>query len=291
MRKNLLTPLLAFMMCLASCSFVSKDFKTDDKDGLIIQLITYVLDQAHFLDKEIDDEFSNEVFETFIENIDPYKRYFYDSDFKDFEQYRYSIDDFFKNPDLTFFDLVHDRFLERISETKSIYKNILSLPFDFSKDELFNLDIDEIQFVQTEKDLSDRWRKLLKIYAIENFYDEIKDDERKLENDSTYIVRSRADIEQTVRKDLLQTMDESYRVLQEELQRQDWFSVYINSFVSQYDPNTSYLDPDTKDRFDDDISGNYAGIGAMLRKKIDKVETKVETKVSSKKVETKIASK
>lgn len=33
MRKNLLTPLLAFMMCLASCSFVSKDFKTDDKDG------------------------------------------------------------------------------------------------------------------------------------------------------------------------------------------------------------------------------------------------------------------
>ena len=42
MRKNLLTPLLAFMMCLASCSFVSKDFKTDDKDGLIIQLITYV---------------------------------------------------------------------------------------------------------------------------------------------------------------------------------------------------------------------------------------------------------
>ena len=272
MRKNLLTPLLAFMMCLASCSFVSKDFKTDDKDGLIIQLITYVLDQAHFLDKEIDDEFSNEVFETFIENIDPYKRYFYDSDFKDFEQYRYSIDDFFKNPDLTFFDLVHDRFLERISETKSIYKNILSSPFDFSKDELFNLDIDEIQFVQTKKDLSDRWRKLLKIYAIENFYDEIKDDERKLENDSTYIVRSRVDIEQTVRKDLLQTMDESYRVLQEELQRQDWFSVYINSFVSQYDPNTSYLDPDTKDRFDVDISGNYAGIGAMLRKKIDKVE-------------------
>jgi carboxyl-terminal processing protease len=67
-------------------------------------------------------------------------------------------------------------------------------------------------------------------------------------------------------------MDESYRVLQEELQRQDWFSIYINSFVSQYDPNTSYLDPDSRDRFDVDISGNYAGIGAMLRKKIDKVE-------------------
>ena len=272
MRKNLFTPLLAFMMCLASCSFISKDFETDDKDGLVIQLITYVLDQAHYLDKEIDDDFSEEVFETFIENIDPYKRYFYASDYKDFSKYKFSIDDSFKNPDLTFFNLVHDRFINRISETKSIYKKILSTPFDFTRQEQFNLDIDEMEYVNNESELYDRWRKLLKIYVIENYHDEIKDDQRKFEKDSTFLIRSNAEIEETVRLDLLQTMDESYRVLQEELQRQDWFSIYINSFVSQYDPNTSYLDPDSRDRFDVDISGNYAGIGAMLRKKIDKVE-------------------
>ena len=272
MRKNLFTPLLAFMMCLASCSFISKDFETDDKDDLVIQLITYVLDQAHYLDKEIDDNFSEEVFETFIENIDPYKRYFYASDYKDFSKYKLSIDDSFKNPDLTFFNLVHDRFINRISETKSIYKKILSNPFDFTKQEQFNLDIDEMEYVNNESELYDRWRRLLKIYVIENYHDEIKDDQRKFEKDSTFLIRSNAEIEETVRLDLSQTMDESYRVLQEELQRQDWFSVYINSFVSQYDPNTSYLDPDSRDRFDVDISGNYAGIGAMLRKKIDKVE-------------------
>ena len=272
MRKNLFTPLLAFMMCLASCRFNSKDFETDDKDGLVIQLITYVLDQAHYLDKEIDDNFSEEVFETFIENIDPYKRYFYASDYKDFSKYKFSIDDSFKNPDLTFFNLVHDRFINRISETKSIYKKILSTPFDFTKQEQFNLDIDEMEYVNNESELYDRWRRLLKIYVIENYHAEIKDDQRKFEKDSAFLIRSNAEIEETVRLDLSQTMDESYRVLQEELQRQDWFSVYINSFVSQYDPNTSYLDPDSRDRFDVDISGNYAGIGAMLRKKIDKVE-------------------
>ena len=53
MKKNLFTLLIAFIMCLASCSFVSKDFDTSDKDSLVIQLITYVLDQAHYLDKEI----------------------------------------------------------------------------------------------------------------------------------------------------------------------------------------------------------------------------------------------
>ena len=272
MRKNLSTPLLALIMCLASCSLTSKDFETDDKDGLVIQLITYVLDQAHYLDKEIDDNFSEEVFETFIENIDPYKRYFYSSDYKDFSKYKFSIDDSFKNPDLTFFNLVHDRFIKRISETKLIYKKILSTPFNFTKEEQFNLDIDEMEYVNNETELYDRWRRLLKIYVIENYHDEIKDDQRKLEKDPKFSIRSNAEIEETVRLDLSETMDESYRVLQEELQRQDWFSIYINSFVSQYDPNTSYLDPDSRDRFDVDISGNYAGIGAMLRKKIDKVE-------------------
>ena len=272
MRKNLFTPLLALIMCLASCSLTSKDFETDDKDGLVIQLITYVLDQAHYLDKEIDDNFSEEVFETFIENIDPYKRYFYASDYKDFSKYKFSIDDSFKNPDLTFFNLVHDRFIKRISETKLIYKKILSTQFNFTKEEQFNLDIDEMEYVNNETELYDRWRRLLKIYVIENYHDEIKDDQRKLEKDPKFSIRSNTEIEETVRLDLSETMDESYRVLQEELQRQDWFSIYINSFVSQYDPNTSYLDPDSRDRFDVDISGNYAGIGAMLRKKIDKVE-------------------
>ena len=166
---------------------------------------------------------------------------------------------------------MHDRFINRISETKSIYKKILSTPFDFTKQEQFNLDIDEMEYVNNESELYDRWRRLLKIYVIENYHDEIKDDQRKFEKDSTFLIRSNAEIEEIVRLDLSLTMDESYRVLQEELQRQDWFSIYINSFVSQYDPNTSYLDPDSRDRFDVDISGNYAGIGAMLRKKIDKL--------------------
>ena len=63
-------------------------------------------------------------------------------------------------------------------------------------------------------------------------------------------------------------MQQNYAFISEEMQRSDWFSVYINSFVSQYDPNTSYLDPESKDRFDVDMSGNYAGIGARLQKRL-----------------------
>ena len=259
-------------MCLASCSFVSKDFDTSDKDNLVIQLITYVLDQAHYLDKEINDEFSEKVFNTFLENLDPFKRYFYSSDIKDFSAYKYSIDDAFKNPNLEFFDLVYERYSKRMSESEEIFKEILSQPFDFSKDEVCECDFEVLDYVKTKDELYDRWRKLLKIYVIENYHDEIKLDLKKQEEDIEFNPRTLAEIEKETRDALSITMNDNYRFITQEIQRGDWLSVYINSFVSQYDPNTSYLDPESKDRFDVDMSGNYAGIGARLQKKIDKVE-------------------
>ena len=272
MSKNLFTPLIAFIMCLASCSFVSKDFDASDKDSLIIQLITYVLDQAHYLDKDINDDFSEKVFDTFLENLDPYKRYFYASDINEFSKYKYSIDDAFKNPNLDFFDLVHERYSSRMLESEKIFNDILSKPFDFSKDEICECDFEVLDYVQTKDQLYDRWRKLLKIYVIENYHNEIEDDLRKQEEDPSLKLRKLDLIEKETRDALNETMNQNFRFISEEMQRSDWFSVYINSFVSQYDPNTSYLDPESKDRFDVDMSGNYAGIGARLQKKIDKVE-------------------
>lgn len=272
MSKNLFTPLIAFIMCLASCSFVSKDFDASDKDSLIIQLITYVLDQAHYLDKDINDDFSEKVFDTFLENLDPYKRYFYASDINEFSKYKYSIDDAFKNPNLDFFDLVYERYSSRMLESEKIFNDILSKPFDFSKDEICECDFEVLDYVQTKDQLYDRWRKLLKIYVIENYHNEIEDDLRKQEEDPSLKLRKLDLIEKETRDALNETMNQNFRFISEEMQRSDWFSVYINSFVSQYDPNTSYLDPESKDRFDVDMSGNYAGIGARLQKKIDKVE-------------------
>ena len=166
MSKNLFTLLIAFIMCLASCSFVSKDFDTSDKDNLIIQLITYVLDQAHYLDKEINDEFSEKVFDTFLENLDPYKRYFHASDIEEFSKYKYLIDDAFKNPNLDFFELVYKRYTKRMLESEKIFNDILSKPFDFNKDEVCECDFEELDYVKTKVQLFDRWRKLLKIYVI-----------------------------------------------------------------------------------------------------------------------------
>jgi carboxyl-terminal processing protease len=51
-----------------------------------------------------------------------------------------------------------------------------------------------------------------------------------------------------------------------DLQRKDWFSTYLNSFVIQLDPHTYYFKPEDKERFDMTISGKFNGIGARLSK-------------------------
>ncbi len=272
MKKNITTILISFVICFVSCNSISKNFESDDKDSLVIQLITYVLDQAHYLDIEIDDNFSEKVFDSFLENIDPYKRYLYQSDIDMLSKYKYEIDDAFNLPNLEFFNLAHEILIQRIDEAKQISQEVLSKPFDFQLEEIFNFDIEELQYVDTRANLVERWRKLMKVYLIENFHDEIKEDERTFKKDSTFKARSYSEIEIETREILNETMADYFVIMEEEFQRQHWFSIYLNSFVSQYDPNTSYLDPEDRDRFNIDMSGNYAGIGAVLRKKVDKIE-------------------
>ena len=272
MSKNITTILISFVICFVSCNSISKNFESDDKDSLVIQLITYVLDQAHYLDIEIGDDFSEKVFYSFLENIDPYKRYLYQSDIDTLSKYKYEIDDSFNQPNLEFFNLAYEILIQRIDESKQISQEVLSKPFDFQLEETFNFDIEELQYVNSRIDLVERWRKLMKVYLIENYHDEIKEDERTFKKDSTFKLRSYSKIEIETREILNETMADYFVIMEEEFQRQHWFSIYLNSFVSQYDPNTSYLDPEDRDRFNIDMSGNYAGIGAVLRKKVDKIE-------------------
>ena len=64
------------------------------------------------------------------------------------------------------------------------------------------------------------------------------------------------------------SLDELYDYI-EDRTRNDWFAVYINAIVEEFDPHTFYFAPEDKERFDRDISGKFEGIGARLQKKVD----------------------
>lgn len=269
MKRNYNILLLTLLLAFASCSFTTKkiDADGDDKDKLLIQLITYVIDQGHFSPKDINDDFSKNVYKDYLNQIDPFKRYFLKSDIKEFKAYETKIDDQIKNRDLSFFNLTHERLLQRKEESKAIYKEILETPFDFDKKESYSADYEALDYAKSKKDLKERWRQQLKFSAIANYHDIIDEQEKDEEKTEQ---KSIIEIEKEARQITLTSLNELFSFI-DDRRREDWFSVYINAVVEEFDPHTAYLAPTDRDRFDFQMSGKLEGIGAVLQKKIDKI--------------------
>ena len=136
MKRNYKLLLVVVAISVGLWSFIPKANEGDpEKDKLLLELLTFVIERGHYEPAAIDDKFSKGVYKDYIEALDPSKRFFLQSDINEFQQYETQIDDQIKNKDLTFFDLTHSRLVKRISESKSFYKEILDKPFDYSVQE------------------------------------------------------------------------------------------------------------------------------------------------------------
>ena len=270
MKRNYKILVLVLLMAVASCSFTTKEFNDPNKDKLLIDLITYVLEKGHYDAKTIDDKFSKEVYKDYLDAIDPLKRFFYAEDINKFAQFEDKIDDQIKEKQLTFFDVTHKTLQERMTEVKGIYKEILAEPFDFSETEDINTNYEEVEYVDSREALKERWRKQLKFSTLGNFYDLKQDQEKELIQNPEMEVKTDVELEEKARETVLTSMDE-YFDFSEDLERKDYFTVYINAVVEEFDPHTFYFAPQDKDRFDIAMSGKLEGIGARLQKKSDDI--------------------
>tara|TARA_R110002020_G_scaffold373464_2_gene584944 strand:+ start:76237 stop:78405 length:2169 start_codon:yes stop_codon:yes gene_type:complete len=284
MKRNLAYALIVMLVAVASCSFTNKSFETDDKDKLLLDLITYVLERGHYQPKDIDDDFSVNVFEGFLDILDPTKRYFLESDIQEFEKYKFQLDDQIKNTDITFFDMVYQRLLKRMEDAKEIYKEVLDEPFDYSVDETIEINYDGQGYVDSRKDLKERWRKQLK-YATLGTYDSklnLNKESAKAGTDGGEPVAFEDEnsaagpltpeqAEKAARESTKNTLDDYFDFI-DDLERKDWFVQYLNTIVEVFDPHTFYFAPDDKEKFDTSMSGKFEGIGARLQKKKDQTK-------------------
>ncbi len=295
LKKNFKVLFLAVFVAVASCSFTTKEFQDPDKDKLLLDLVTYVIDKGHYDPKAVDDAFSADVYDNFIKGLDPLKRYFLASDIEEFSQYRLEIDNQINEKDLSFFNLVHGRFLERMDEVRKIYPRILERPFDFSKKETLNVDYDNLAYANDAKELEDRWKKQLKFNSLSAYYDLVEEqnnrDKGEGESDKNaedgesdldvelpqnqetkstepFVPKTLVELEVQARETTKKSLDEYFDFTQD-LERKDYFAIYLNTIVTEFDPHSNYFAPPDKDRFDLQMSGKLEGIGARLQKKND----------------------
>ena len=268
MKTKFIIPVLAFLLLFSNANYASNPTINNDpeKDKVLISVLNYMLTRGHFVEKKLDDDFSVHVFNSFIDGLDPSKRYFTQKDIKAFSKYKYQIDNQLKESDITFYKMVYGKFLEKIKSAKEYYGSILKQPFNYTKKETIDLDYDKIPFAANENELIDFWRKQLKLQTIGKIQEQEELQNEKFKKDSSYSKKSFSELEKEARAEVMKSMEELY-IRIEELEHRDWFSTFLNSVVGAFDPHTTYMDPRIKDRFDQDMSGKLEGIGARLQKK------------------------
>jgi len=264
LQKNSLL-LIAFLLLFNNLTLQAETtLKSDpEKDKILVYVLKNILTRGHFVVKDMNDDFSEKVYKSFIEGLDPSKRYFTQDDLKEFSKYKYEIDNQLLKDDVSFYNLVYNRFLEKTANAKSYYGEILKQPFNFNEKETIDIDYDKVPFAKNENKLVDYWRKQLKLNTLSRIQSELEKQEEKLKKDKKYKKKSFKTLEKEARKEVLKNMNELYLRI-DELEHEDWFSVFLNSVVSAFDPHTTYMAPRIKERFDQDMSGKLEGIGARL---------------------------
>ncbi|WKK65980.1 carboxy terminal-processing peptidase [Lutimonas zeaxanthinifaciens] len=265
-----------------------------EKDKILIGIVRYALKQGHYSPHDIDDSFSEKVFTDFIDALDPYKRFFLQSDIDEFSKNRYLIDDQIKSEDLSFYNQVMTRFDQRVLESQQYYREILQSPFDFSKEASFDVDYDKKSFSKNKAELIKNWQLQLKVSTLSRLHEKIHMQESMTKNETKGVeekeeedgaeaeedeeegsvpkveieIKSFEELEKESREATLKSLDDLYTVMFE-LDDTDWFAIFINTMTIQFDPHTNYFAPKDKKRFDQTMSGKLEGIGARLQKRDD----------------------
>jgi len=240
-----------------------------EKEAFLMGVLNFVLTNAHYHPADLNDAFSEKVYTNYLKVIDGNKRYLLESDIEVLNKYKTLIDDEFKEQRINFFNESYPLFQTRIQEAKTYYKEILAKPIDFTVKESIDTDYEKQPWAKNKDELKERWRKQLKLNVLSSIEDKIKLQEK--DSIGKEPKKNFTELEKESRETTLKSLNEFFEFF-EEISREEWLSVYINTLLEQFDPHTNYLAPDDKQKFDESMAGSMEGIGAQLRKKDQNTE-------------------
>ncbi len=266
---------LIFAVIAAGAFLVGGFFPDPDpkeKEELILYAVSNFLEQVHFRPVDLNDEFSENAFNYYLDMLDNSKRFLMKSDVDQLEQFRYSIDEQYKDKSLEFFDVSVGVIDGAITRGEAIYKEVMETEFDLSIDETINLDAENKEFAKDESELKEAWRKMLKYEILIRYEDKLE----KLEKEQKEKGAAKSDIElmalesekiklqEEAVEETKETFDDWFKRLSK-VRRSDRFEAYLNTLTHMFDPHSDYYNPKEKEDFNINMGGRLEGIGARLQ--------------------------
>ncbi len=246
MKKNFL--LLVFLsLFLVQRFFATEtinldDFSyTEDQVALAQEVIT-ILEEDHFLKKSFA-SIQNEVFDLYLERLDPNKNIFLSSELAKYKEALNNKNDIKDN-----LKVAYDAF----KTYGNRYQNRYDLQFKFLND------ISKEDLRSSKRIIRDRSKaeRLESIEGLENSWKDL------IVNDVIQLMLSGNSLEESAEKTLKRLKNQINYFNQ--TRNEDVFNIYINSISSIYGPHTSYMSPKNTEDFDINMSLSLEGIGALL---------------------------
>ena len=241
-------------------AFRPADTPPGDAPSIILKTMLANLQNYHYQPAAIDDDFSERVYDYYLNDIDGARLFFTQGDVDAFTAYRKAIDDQSKAGEYTFYDTVQVRWMSALDRAQSWYTDILAEPFDLEAAGTFTDKDDRAGWAASEADLRQYWHDYMK----RDLLAQLVDRREEIAKDTTGAEAPTLDSLET---EFRGTMLERY---------QDWFKrmremkpsvkrgQYLNALTAAFDPHTSYFRPKDKESFDIRFSGRLEGIGATL---------------------------
>lgn len=229
------------------------------KEAILMRTIFSFMNQLHYQPQEVNDGFSEEFFDLYLERISA-KRYLTKEDIAKLTPYRRQLDDEVRQSSYNFFNESLVMLENNLKKIQAFNEEITAQPFDFDRKEEINVVFDELDYVKNDKELKDRWRKILKYETMTRLYRKTKAQDKVGEEGEH---QSTEELEAEARKEVKEMYEDIFKTMLK-LKRENRMSAYFNAFTNIYDPHSTYFEPVEKQSFDIDMSGRLEGIGARL---------------------------
>ncbi|RYY85336.1 MAG: tail-specific protease [Chitinophagaceae bacterium] len=263
-RLPILLTLLAAGIFLATRTLGTGTTAPPSKYERILQSVGEMLRQGHYSPREINDDFSRQVYTKYFEAMDPEKNLFLAEDLKALKRHETRVDDEIKGAPVEFFKDVSLLFNKRLEEVRAVQLDLLSKPFDFNVDENIVTDSKKTRFGNAASERREAWRKKIKYMVLDRFV-ELQDSREKNKGTKDYVAKTDAQLEAEARDRVKKVLDRIYQRYKRTFDEDKRFALYVNTITQQNDIHTDYFPPVEKRSFDEQMSGSFSGIGASLQ--------------------------
>ncbi len=234
------------------------------KKEVIADIVAQVLEKFHYSPKKIDDSFSEKVFQEYLNLLDGEKKFFFQSDIDYLKKYEYALDDELKGQQPLRFYKDADSILNlRMTTAKELYPEILSKPFDFNTTDSIQLDRSKLDFPQNKAERRQVWKKMLKFRTMNKLLD-LKESRSRAVDTASIKSKSDQQLEIEARKAIEKSYDLYFERIYSHYNDEERFSDFMNVVAGLMDPHTNYFSPEDRQYFDEQMSGTFYGIGALL---------------------------